>query len=94
VLTIALLITVPLLARFLVASRMEVLRKQLLTSDGEYTQLKARHEHLVEDLRQARNQKRQCELRASFVAQDWRVETQILRQLREHAAPAPVRRAA
>ena len=91
-LTIALLITVPLLARFLVASRMELLRKRLLTSDGEYTQLRARYEHLVEDLRQARNQKRQYELRTAFVAQDVRMETQILRQLREQAVPA--RRAA
>jgi hypothetical protein len=49
---------------------------------------------LLEELRQTRNQKRQYELRASFVAEDIRVETQILRQLRDHTTQVPARRAA
>ncbi len=93
-LTIALLLAVPLVARYLAASRIEILRNRLIASDGECSQLKARCEHLLEDLRQTRNQKRQYELRASFVAEDIRVEAQVLRQLREHPTPVPARRAA
>lgn len=93
-LTIALLIAVPLVARYLVTSRIEILRNRLVASDGDYNQLRARYDGLVEDLRQSRNQKRQYELRASFVAGDIRAETQLLRQLREHAASVPTRRAA
>ena len=93
-LTIALLLAVPLVARYLVASRIEIMRSRLIASDAEYNQLRARCEHVLEDLRQTRNQKRQYELRASFVAEDIRAEAQILRQLRDHTAQVPVRRAA
>lgn len=93
-LTIALLLAVPLVARYLVASRIEIMRNRLMDSDVEYNQLRARCEHLLEELRQTRNQKRQYELRASFVAEDIRVETQILRQLRDHTTQVPARRAA
>ena len=93
-LTIALLLAVPLVARYLVASRIEIMRSRLIASDVEYNQLRARCEHVLEDLRQTRNQKRQYELRASFVAEDIRAEAQILRQLRDHTAQVPVRRAA
>ncbi len=93
-LTIALLLAVPLVARYLVASRIEILRNRLIASDEEYGQLRARCADLLEDLRQTRNQKRQYELRASFVAEDIRVETQILRQLREQSDSVPARRAA
>ena len=48
-LTIALLIAVPLVARYLVTSRIEILRNRLVASDGDYNQLRARYDGLVED---------------------------------------------
>ena len=93
-LTIALLLAVPLVARYLVTSRIEILRNRLIAADLECNQMKVRCQHLLEDLRKTRNQKRQFELRASLIAEDIRVETQLLRQLREHPDPVAARRAA
>ena len=95
-LTIALLLAVPLLVRYVVTSRIQTLRNQLVASDTEYHQLKARYEHLTEDLRLSKNLLRQYETRQAFVAEDIRAEQQLLRELRQSAAPAPgaVRRAA
>ena len=93
-LIITLMIAVPLLARYIVTSRIETLRNRLVASDGEYQQLKTRYDHLKEDLRHSRNLLRQYETRKSFVAEDIRAEHQVLRQLRQLATPEPVRRAA